>query len=334
MQQIQEQIINLTYRPFEERDKEGILRLWAEESGWGGLTVQQFNDWFIHTPYGKCIIIVAVDDENKIMGQIIYSPSRMLVDGVEIKTLRGSAPILDSLFRQSSLRSLDHPVFALIKTGFQIAREAGYQYVYSFPSYGWLGLLQLFPGFLPNPCETASYDCFALSLEEAPFFMAPEDDYKVNLAVGLTEEYDQLWREAAQQMPVACGIVRKAQWLNWAIGGHLKLEIRTSAENKLVGYMAIKKETGLITDVLARNKRNLEIVFQCAVNALHRQNPENIPVPFTKLKGMLTPLTQSVVESMGYTNDNYRFAFGGYLLDASIPFDKIQASQWYMMPLG
>lgn len=324
---------NLAYRPYEDVDKEEVLQLWHEESGWGGITLQQFDSWFVNTPYGRCIIVVAIDEKKKVVGQIIFSPSEMIVGGRVIKTLRASAPILKNAFRQSSLRTLDHPAFALIKKGLEVASEAGYQYVYTFPSYGWLSMLRMFPKVMPLPAETASFDCFAISLQESLTYVVLDNDYKVCEATGLTEEYDQIWAEAVQQMPVNCGIVRKAGWLKWIIGGHLKLEVRTTG-NRLIGYMAIKKETGLIVDVFARNIIDLQEVFRYSINALHHRNGEKIPVSFTQLKGMLTSHTQPIVESIGYTKENYRFAFGGYLLDTTIDFEKIKAANWYMTPLG
>lgn len=324
----------ITYRLYTEEDREAILQLWQDESGWGAITVSQFDSWFLNTPYGKCLIVVAVSENEKIVGQIIYSPSRMIVAGKEIKTLRGSAPILSSNFRQGNIRSTDHPAFAMIRAGFQIAYEAGFQYVYTFPAFGWLALLRLFPTLLPNPSETVSFDCFAISLDTPQTFKWLENTYTVKVGESFTAEYDVLWNEAVLHMPVKCGIIRNAAWLNWSSGDHLKLELRTAHNNKLIGYMTVKKESGLITDVLATSIGDVERVFNYVVSALHYQNDKRIPVDFTQLKGMLTTLTTPVVENIGYTKDNYRFAFGGYLLDTTIPFEKLQADQWYMTPMG
>ncbi len=78
----------IVYRQYEEKDLPSLLKLWEEESGWGGLTIEQFNSWFINTPYGKSIIVVAENAAGKVIGQIVYAPSRMMVDGTEIKSLR------------------------------------------------------------------------------------------------------------------------------------------------------------------------------------------------------------------------------------------------------
>jgi len=327
-------IEKITFRQSTEADKEAILSLWKEESEWGEITMQQFDKWFINTPFGKCIIVVAINEDDQIIGQIIYSPSRMIVDGTVIKTLRVSAPILRNSYRQGNIRSAEHPAFAMIRAGFRFAYEAGYQYIYTFPAFGWLGLLKLLPSFLSNPQEITSFDCFAISMTTPQTFKELENSYTIKVAESFTEEYNELWNEAVLQMPVKCGITRNAAWLNWISGGHLKLELRTTIENKLIGYMTVKKESGLITDVFANNIENVERVFNYVVNALHHQNDKKIIVGFTQLKGMLTTVTTPIVESIGYTKDNYRFAFGGYLLDTTIPFEKLQSDHWYMTPMG
>jgi len=323
-----------TYRHYKETDKEEILRLWQEESGWGAITHEQFERWFINTPFGKCIIIVAVDTNDGVAGQIIFSPTKMIVNGEEIKSLRASAPIIRSVYREENLRSFDHPAFALIKKGIEIALEEGYQLVYSFPSYGWLGLLRMFPRVMPNYCGLTSYDCFAISLEEPQTFIESQKDYRVSISATFTQEYDYLWLEAIQQMPVKCGIARAPKLLKYLLGGHLVLETRSSITNLLVGYMAVNKKTGLIIDVFARSIADLEQVLRCSVNALHLQNDKKIPVSFTQLKGMLTPTLKPVTDTLGYSRDSYRFAFTTYLLDPAIPAENIKESQWYMTPMG
>lgn len=334
MEKTVEVISKLNYRHFEESDIEGILQLWKEESGWGEITLSQFNDWYMNTPYGKCIVIVATDDENKIVGQIVYLPSRMIVGDKEIKTLRGSAPILSSALRGASLRTLDHPAFGLIKKGFEVATEKGYQYVYTFPSYGWLGMLQLFPRLMPNPCETASYDCFAISLDESQTFRSLKNGYSTKITSGITEEYDELWQDAIQQMPIQCGIARHSNWLQYGLGPCMLLETRSVANNKLLGYIAIKKDSGLVIDILARNENDLKDVFHCSLHSLHYQNSERIPVDFTHIKGMITKNIEPVISEIGFSIDSYRFAFGGYLLDTTMDFEKIKVENWYITPFG
>jgi hypothetical protein len=161
----------ITFRQYEEGDLPAILHLWSEESGWGGITVEQFNTWFVNTPYGNSLIVVAENAEGKVIGQIVYAPTRMHVNGREIRSLRGAAPILSREMRGENIRDFNHPAFAMIRAGFEIAQEAGYQFVYSFPAFGWLGLFKSFPKTMPNPSEATSFECFLISLSNEKEWM-------------------------------------------------------------------------------------------------------------------------------------------------------------------
>ncbi|MEO6546410.1 MAG: hypothetical protein ABIN94_00360 [Ferruginibacter sp.] len=324
----------LTYRLYEERDRQALLQLWEEESGWGAISSAQFDSWFLNTPYGKCVIVVAENEDEAIVGQIIYTPSRMIMDGKEIKTVRASSPILSSSSRQANIRDYNHPAFTLMRAGFDLAGAAGYQYVYGFPAYGWLGLLRLFPRMLPNPSDTASYNCFAISLAEPLNFNVNEAEYKVVIAGTLTPEYDELWNSAITAMPIKTGIARRSTWLQYALGANLVLETRSVKDDSLLGYMAINKQSGLLVDVFAKDTTDLEKVFQHCLHSLNVNNDGKIPVAFTKLKGMLTDITEPIVAKIGYETDPFRFAFGSYLLDTSLSFEKLAVTNWYMTPLG
>ena len=53
----------LTFRTFREEQLPGILRLWSEETDWGPLTEATWKSWYQDTPYGSCIIGVAVNSQ-------------------------------------------------------------------------------------------------------------------------------------------------------------------------------------------------------------------------------------------------------------------------------
>jgi hypothetical protein len=324
----------ITFRQYEEGDLPAILHLWSEESGWGGITVEQFNTWFVNTPYGNSLIVVAENEEGKVIGQIVYAPTRMHVNGREIRSLRGAAPILSREMRGENIRDFNHPAFAMIRAGFEIAQKAGYQFVYSFPAFGWLGLFKSFPKTMPNPSEATSFECFLISLSNEKEWVKPDGDCRVSLQTVFGEEYDALWKEAVEQLPIHCAIVRKAKWLQWAIGGMYVLEVRSSSDHHLVGYAALKKESGLVVDVFAGTVRDIERVYLECVSALHHSNPERLPLPFTAIKGMISTQNKPVLEKIGYARDNFQFAFGGYLLDTSLSFEDMQMSKWQLSLLG
>lgn len=323
----------LTYRLYKEADKQAIMQLWEEESGWGAITVQQFDDWFLNTPYGNCLIVVAVNDEDKIVGQIINSPSRIIINGREIKSLKVAAPVLHSDFRGMPLGNFDHPAFGMIKAGFELGLREGYQFAFGYPAFGWLAMLRSFPKFLPNPTEAISIDCFSISLEDAATFKHSGIMHKISVNTGFTDEYNTLFEEAVKEMPMKCTVKREPAWLQYVLANHLVLEVR-STDNILKSYAAINKKSGLIIDIFAKNKDTLAATYRSVIYALHQHNKDGIKVNFNKLKGMLSEVAATSIKDTGYVKENYHFAYGGYLLDTSIPFEELMSSQWYMTPIS
>lgn len=316
---------------YEERDLEGILRLWEESSGWGGITEEQFRQWYLNTPYGPCLVVVATDESDKVVGQLVFTPSRLHINNREIKALRAAAPILDKNQHYGKLTHRDHPFYALFGKGVEMARQQGYRAIYLFPAVGWTTVLKLFPKYGLPEMPPSSYPCFAVSLRDASTYSARESDVSVKLLqTGFTPEYDQLWREATSQFPIACGVVRNARWLNWKLGTHTVFEVRHKNTEKLSGYVAIKKDSGLIVDMLAKTEEDLLTNLERVVQAIHHLNPERISLALTELKGMYSPLVQRLLPDAGTLP--FTFVFGCCSLHSTIGDEQIQPANWYMMP--
>ncbi|HEV2763433.1 MAG TPA: hypothetical protein VGV38_10695, partial [Pyrinomonadaceae bacterium] len=132
----------LTYRLFEERDLPSLLRLW-EGAGWGALTPEQWRSWFVETPNGQALVVVAVDASGEVVAQEMFMPSRVWTEGREVRALRFSAPILNKELRGESLRRAEHPTVELYKVAAREAARAGFSVVYSLPEYAWLPVFRL-----------------------------------------------------------------------------------------------------------------------------------------------------------------------------------------------
>lgn len=322
----------LKYRLFREGDEEGILRLWEKESGWGAITMQQFKEWFLETPYGECLLVVATDNNDEVKTQIVFAPSKIVVNNQIIKSLRAAAPIVDSSLRQTNLRSPNHPIYNLIKVGFEIAESKGYQSVYSFPAYGWMPFMEFISRELGYKHDIKSYECFDVSLlvENAT---TPDEDYHVSTINQFSPEHEQLWNEAVEKMPVSCAIARELPVLNRLCGPAIKFETRHAADNRLIGFLSVKKD-GLMYDIVARNLADLKIVFEQTIANLQNLEASKNMLPGGQLKGMITKETENLLENISYTKNSYHFAFGCWLLDKNIDFESLKTSRWYMTPLG
>jgi hypothetical protein len=320
----------LTYRLYEEKDLPGIISIWEKESGWGGITEQQFYDWYINTPYGRCIIIVATDSSNEIVGQTVFTPTRIYLDQKELKAFRISAPILNAQIRKVSLKQYDHPAFGMMRYGTKVAIESGFSIGYVLPAVGWISLLKLLPSF-GLPYKLVPYECFGVSLTDISTYVNPGNgiDISVSIIKKFTPEYDSLWNDAVTTLPVECGIVRKSKWLQYKLGGHIVFEVRKS--NQLFGYVAVKN-SGLLVDIFAKSIADIRICLNAVLRSIHHSNPEKIQTEWKDLKGMFTPTAKLFLSEVKYEMINFQFAFGYCPLDERISPDNLDPKRWFIMP--
>ncbi len=325
-------ITKLSYRLYQDSDMQSVLELWEKYSGWGAITEEQFTKWCINTPYGKCLIIIAVDNVNKVVGQMTFVPSLVYIEGNEVKALRASAPILQENSRQKNIKDYDHPVFAMFRYGMQVAKKQEYSLVYVFPAFAWTSVFRLFPQFDLPYVQVSSFDCFSISLEDKDTYILERNSLIVDIHKGeFSNEYNELWDDAVGHFPICCSVVRKASWLKWKIQGHSVFEVRCTQKNILNGYIAINKKSGLIVDMLARTKEDSQKVINAVVQYLHYSNPDRIPEMWKEITGMYTPVFQSILQNTKHEMKNFRFGFACYPLNESIN-NSIQPSSWYMMP--
>jgi len=321
----------LQYRLYTDKDLPGILELWEKYSGWGAITQEQYNNWYLQTPYGPCVVIVAVDDKENTVGQIVFIPSIIYYQGKLIKGLRVSSPILNDQIRDIKITDYNHPIYAMFRIGIKESKKLDYEIVYMFPSKGWTTVLKTFPKYkLPEP-HIAFYDCFAISLETA--YCKIDKTIRTEILQNhFNEDFDELWRDATEQFPLQCSVKRNADWLQWKNANNLVFIARHALTNHLIGYAAINKKSGLIVDMLARTKEDLQKVLQSVIYSLHFSNPDRFPIQLKKLSGMFTPVMQSVLENMVFEKEDFTFAFSCFSLQDAVSFQSISPINWYMMP--
>jgi hypothetical protein len=320
--------VPLTYRLYEENDLPSLLQLWEEATGWGKLTPEVWRQWYVDTPYGSSIVVVAVDENGKILGQEVFTPSLVIVGEQQVNALRLSAPILGKDVRRSSLRSMKHPVIELYNVGADAAVERGYSLVYALPEYAWLPFFQWLPRF-----ATTEYVCVASPIPAALPDMAGEASrFSAHLLTEFGVEYEALWQSARSTFPITCGIVRHPEWLHYKNEGHIALEVRERGDNTPLGYTAIKKQTGLLVDILARTPADLTPVLTATLNWLASQQYDAKPDAINSLKAMETPTLRPALRTLGFAPVDYKFAFVCDPLDSSVPMAAIAPERWYITP--
>jgi len=326
---------NLTFRLFQPDDIEGILRLWNDDSGWGGITEEQFYKWYIDTPYGECLISVALDEKNRIVGQEVFTPTRIYVDGKEKKALRLSAPILTKEFREQMGKAA-HPSIQMFRVGLNAAVECGYSVIYAFPVPGWLRYIRLVApqiGVDSRKFVFAEPDCYALSLKSfANGNCKITADIEISFASVFNDSYDNLWQSAKNEFPINCAIVRSSGWIKWKLGSHCVFEVRRRENKELLGYAAIKRQTGLLVDALARTPQDLETTITAIIKALAESEDLRNQANVEEIKVMETESLASVIQKLGFEREKFKFAFWCYSIDESVPIQSLEPSRWYLMP--
>ncbi|HYI07982.1 MAG TPA: hypothetical protein VEK57_02820 [Thermoanaerobaculia bacterium] len=306
----------LTYRLVEERDIPALLRLW-EEAGWGTLTEDVWRQWFVETPHGCCVVAVAVDNRGEVVAQEMFTPSLVSIDGREVRALRFSAPIVSRSIRGVSLRHPEHPVFGLYRTAAEAAAAQGFGIIYSLPEHAWLPIFRLVSGF-----AEAAYPCV-----EVPLDAHGGDNLFVGRPAEFTDEYDRLWLSARETFPIHCGVVRRHEWVRFRNSGRTAVEVRDASDGSLAGYASVKKQTGLLADVLARRPDELPHVLRTTLRWLSEHGGG-----LTHLKVMQTPALAAALEGLPSETVDYRFAFTCRALDETLPAEAIAPERWHAMP--
>lgn len=318
----------LRYRLYQPDDLPGVLRLWEAESGWGAISAEQWHKWYVDTPLGPCLVVVAEDEHGEIAAQKVFTPARLVIDGQEHRALRISAPIVRQDARRRSMRSRSHPIVGLFLAALEAATEAGYSVMYSLPEHSWLSFFRWAPRIGLPTFATAAYGCVAAEI--APV-AADGAGLSAEVATAFGPEYDALWQAAQRSFPMVCGVARDAAWMNFKNRGHLVLAAR-AATGELVGYVAIRKQTGLIVDLLARHPDDLRSVVAAALAWLADARQADMLGGMTQLKAMATPLLSPALSVLDFTPVEYTFAFVCAPLTPALSPATIAPERWSVNP--
>jgi hypothetical protein len=324
---------DLSYRLSEANDLPGLLALW-EAAGWGSLTPELWRSWFVDGPHGAYLVAVALDACGEVVAQEMFAPSRVVVDGREVRALRFSAPIMREDRRGTSLRQEVHPLVRLYKLAADAAADRGYSLVYSLPDSAWMPIFRIAPRFGVPAFAESSYACVALPLDPNSESGAAElaAGYSAALVSDFGEEYDELWAVARRDLPIACGVVRDREWVRFRNTGRIAIEVRDGGDGSLVGYSATKTQTGLLADVLARTREELRVVVAVTARWLGSERGRALAPSLTHLKAMRTPFLAEALDALGFAPDDYSFSFACNTFDEDLPLRAIAAERWYVTP--
>lgn len=233
-------------REYKEEDLGGILELWEKHSSWGRPGEDEFKKW-MKSPFGDCFIIVAQDAAGGIAGQMIYTPTEVVIDGSRYKALKVSAPIISGNLRTGNLLDPDSLILTLIVKGYEIIKEKGYDWLYSFPAYGWIRLIRNLHHFGLNQWQAVTYPCLEVvgrNSGVSRFTLIPVKE--------ITDDFTRIWQQFRTDHPRLSFFSRSTEWLTYKWGDDLKIIFYEKQENPC-GYAVIKVASGLLEDLVMKD---------------------------------------------------------------------------------
>lgn len=308
-------------RLFHPRDLPGILELWEAHSGWGGITERQWNEWYMDTPWGESVVVIVEDHERQIVGQAVSTPFPVMLDSLHGTAYRLSAPILKEKVRTGRVTDPEHPTRRMLEMALTEVRTRGALAAYAMPLLSWRGFFRRIPGFYVQ-----EYDCARVEVKPSPAFR--DADLVVESAGSFKEEHRRFWQEAISQMPIKTAVERTEALWNYRLSQRLVLNVRTTC-GKLLGYIAVKKKSGLVVDLLARNIQDLKRVVDAGVHALATRR-EEFGNDVSALKLMVTPQVQEMMTESGLDKEDFRFLFCVIPTSGGLEPPTLSPSNWYL----
>ncbi len=321
--------MSLTYRLHQDDDLPALQKLWEENTNWGLPTQELWQQYVIDAPLGGAVIVVAVDEQTQqIVGEFVFVPSLVSVNGREFRAFRPGAPIVAKSLRFRSPNPLSHPVVAMYRHAAAALRERGDGLIYMVPDPRWVRFFRMFPDFYGG-----TYPLWRLDLPLTAPLPLPADCVAAPLQVLNDERIDRIWNAWSTFHP--CQVVRDSRYLPWKIGKGEYIVLGVEQQGELIGLVASRRKGDrqwLICDVMAINPDEaLRATLIAVSNLAHEQALNALPEqPLRKAALLVTPVMEPVVRSLGYVRDEYDFPVVVQLLNPAIAKEDIMPSKWYV----
>jgi len=311
-------------REYKDSDLQGVLNLWEHHSGWGRPETEEYEKW-MKTPFGKCEVIVAEDQKKQIIGQLVFTPTELVINENTQKALKISAPIIHEDFRSSNVLNTNSLGIQIFLQSIPVMQSKNYDWLYVFPVIGWDKVMRMAHRIGSSPWKTTIYDCYEITETNSI-----NTEYKLQILNSFPTEIKDIWKQFKESYKNKSFVTRDLKWLNYKWGDDLKIGIYNLSD-ALVGYAVIKQNTGLILDFVMLKSKDTPVV----INELKRlfdtfMKSEGVSNP--GLKFMQTDYLKRNLNGVNVKPVAFQFVFGLSALKNSDVLDAIDLNDWYVFP--
>lgn len=316
---------NISFREYVDSDLKKVLDLWEYFSDWGRPEEVEFNKWLVG-PFGGVLIFLAVDNSDRIVGQIFFTPTIMYLSGREVSTVKISAPIIHQDYRAFILSNNKSLVINLFLEANRFIKEKGYDWVYSFPAYAWARFLQSIPRIGLNPWKIQIFPCLQILEEDVE-----DSKYKLHELNVVTIDSNLIWEEFRLNYSNLSYMNRSKEWLIYKWGNELLVGIY-DFKKKLIGYFIIKKSSGLILDFLMMEFLDVPLLFKQLKKFHLTWTTENLYFEKQELKIMSNNFLEPFLDQLKTEKVSFQFVFGISSTVSAEEVEKLDNKEWFIFP--
>ena len=320
--------MNTAYRMYTADDIDALVQFWRENAGWDQIDRKEWERRFYHTPYGNASVALAEDiDSGNIVGQFLFIPTVINIDGKEVKGFRPFAPVVkESVRAELGLLTLMEIVLKMYNYATDEFKKQGAGVIHMLPDPRWAKAFE----FIPD-AQVDFFPLWSLALPLQKKFDLPHtytvspidpNDNRINI---LCEHNNKLY---------GCIFPRNTAMLPWKTShGNYRLSGVFNNE-ELVGVSVSivkgKDKQWLICDMITADAEEaMAATLKATCNEAQDFLAANKETTIQKIAILATPLIQQKVEGMGFKNDSYRFPIVIQALDPSLSKEQVAPQRWY-----
>jgi hypothetical protein len=320
------------YRVYNSADIDAMVDFWNENADWDVINRKEWERRFYSTPFGPSSVILALEQESgEIVGQFIFIPSTVVVNGQEVKSCRPFAPVVKKSIRSElGMLTLVEYILKMYNYATEYFVQQGVYVIHMLPDPRWSRAFQFIPGV-----QVKNFPLWSLKLQNKIEPKLPLG-YAVEEIKPDDDRIDELWSKASTLY--GCSISRTSRTLPWKLShGEYRL-IGITYNSRLIGIAASiykpKDKQWLICDMLVEDgEQALDITIQAICtkasafkNSLSEVAQENLQ----KVAILATPMIEKAIRNLGFEKDTYKFSLVVHVLGSALAKKELNPENWYV----